>query len=52
MFTINYKGVYIHGYANSDLCSVQFPNCTITARSLQAAKVKVTKFLKKKKQAS
>lgn len=47
MFTINYKGFYIHGYI--DKAAVKFYNgeLLINCGSMHAAKLAITKFLKK-----
>lgn len=49
MFTINYKGFYIHGYIYKPECSVVFYHYskpTTVYKSLHAAKIAITKFLK------
>lgn len=38
MFTINYKGAFIHGYVDKDECRVQVLGRIILCSSLQAAK--------------
>lgn len=45
MWTINYRGCYIHGYCNREPVKVQMPNNTIVNRaSLDAAKRYVRKI--------
>lgn len=46
MFTIIYKGVYIHGYIDRDECRVQLGGMTGNAyKSLLAAKRAITRHL-------
>ena len=49
MFTIEYKGFYINGYCDKPECKVVFPNGSplITVSSVHAAKLAITRFLKK-----
>lgn len=52
MWTIGYKGLYIHGYCDKDVCQVISGSGETIARdckSLRAAKIAVSKFLRKDK---
>lgn len=47
MFTLNYKGIHIHGYTDKSECRVQFVDTFgRTVKSLHAAKLYITKYLK------
>ncbi|GBG14521.1 uncharacterized protein NMK_2120 [Novimethylophilus kurashikiensis] len=49
MWTISYKGLYIHGYCDKDVCRVTAADGMSIARnckSLHAAKLAATKHLK------
>lgn len=48
MFTIEYKGWYIHGYIDKPECTVCLPNGVTWERvkSLQSAKRSITKAVK------
>ena len=43
MYTITYKGWFIHGYTDSKECKVQIPNYEIvTCKSIHTAKLFIT----------
>lgn len=45
MWTISYKGFYIHGYCDRDECKVQLVSQMLrTVKSLHAAKCLITKL--------
>lgn len=49
MFTINYKGAYIHGYCDKEICRVSctgIPN-TKEFKSMHSAKIAISKAVKK-----
>lgn len=49
MWTIEYKGAYIHGYFDRDECRYTWANCIPrTCKSLHAAKCRITRSLKGK----
>jgi hypothetical protein len=47
MWTIEYKGFYIHGYVDSNECywREHYSNRRCEAVSLHAAKIQITKYL-------
>lgn len=49
MWTIKYKGFYIHGYCDKTVCGVTLDdnNIGITFKSLHAAKCGISKWLNK-----
>lgn len=48
MFTIIYKGYYIHGYCTDSKCRVQYPNGGRLGefKSMHSAKMTITKDLR------
>jgi len=48
MWTIAYRGFYIHGYCDKTECRVVFPNgaAVFTAKTLHGAKCVLTRLLK------
>ena len=46
MFTVRYKGIYIHGYCYNDVCNIRFNEVVHRFKSLHAAKIGITKLLK------
>lgn len=47
MWTIEYKGFYIHGYCNQNACSINFPwfKVALQVKSLHAAKCRITRYI-------
>lgn len=43
MWTVNYKGFWIHGYVDREQCQVQSPGSTVKVKSLHAAKCFITR---------
>lgn len=50
MWTISYKGFFIHGYCDKDECSIGGGHLTnVKRKSLHAAKMAITSHLKSRK---
>ena len=49
MWTINYKGFYIHGYFDKPQCRVSLPNVSMNYewKSLRAAKCAISRWTNK-----
>ena len=48
MFTLSYKGFYIHSHCNKDEVSVTYTGCALPQyfKSLHAAKCRITRYTK------
>lgn len=46
MFTVKYKNVYLHGYICKDEVNFYFSGVQYRCKSLQSAKIKVSKLVK------